>query len=143
LSRAIDIADAVVAELNAGGEFSQLFVAERLYLPDFDQEELDTVRVPVLARGISHERASREASEDEVEIQVGIMKRVPPEDTDAMDSMMNLVEEVMDHMAGRILKQYGQAVWVRTTTDAIYNASLLATNRVFQSVLTLTYKMIY
>lgn len=142
MSRATDIADAVVAELNAG-TFSQLFTAERVYLPTYEQTELDVLRVPVLAQRITHERASREASDDEIEIQVGVMKKVTVEDLDELDSMMNLVQEVMDWMAGRVLRDYRDAVWVRSSNDPVYNASLLDSHRVFQSVLALTYRMIY
>ncbi|MBI5864862.1 MAG: hypothetical protein HZB38_10205 [Planctomycetes bacterium] len=59
MSTVIDIADAVVASLNAG-TFSQTFEAERKYQPVFELPDMQTLHVSVVPRSVSITTATRE-----------------------------------------------------------------------------------
>ena len=60
-SAVIQVADAVVASLNAGS-FALPFTAQRRYRPTFDLAELDTLRVSVVPKGVEITNATRSAS---------------------------------------------------------------------------------
>jgi len=61
MSVIVDIADAVVTELNAPGEpgFSMPFTAERLYRPDFELPEMKYLHVSVVPHGVEMTTAGR------------------------------------------------------------------------------------
>ena len=60
MSLIIDIADAVVARLNAG-QFSRPLEAVRRYRPVFDLQELQTLRVSVVPKSVSIATAARDS----------------------------------------------------------------------------------
>lgn len=136
----IDIADAVAAEL-AGGEFSQTFTPRRQVLPSWELADLKDLRIAVVPRAVEISRASRATGQHDLQVDVGIQKKVG-RDTDAdVATLLGLVEEVADFLAGRRLAAFPQAAWVRTDNEPVYAPDHLAEQRVFTSVLTLTYRV--
>ena len=140
--------DAVVAELNAPGtSFEGQFTAQRHYRPRFEIEagDLDDLRVTVVPRGITIEKATRAGDVHEVQIDVAVQKRLPPEaeaGPQAIDALMTIVQEIADHMRGRRLSTFDDAAWRRIENDPIYAVDHLDELRVFTSVLTLTYRVL-
>ncbi len=139
----IDIADAVVAELN-GDDFSQAFTAQRRVRPSFELADLADLRVTVVPKGVEITGASRSLSQYDVQVDIGIQKKLPAgadEDTE-VPTMCGLVEEVADFLKGKPLEGDGwRASWVRTANEPVYSTEHLAEKRVFTSVLTLTYRV--
>jgi hypothetical protein len=70
-----DIADAVVASLNAG-TFSEPFTAERLHQPSFELADLQTLRVSVVPKSLEIRNASRQHSFFDCTIDVGLQQKV-------------------------------------------------------------------
>jgi hypothetical protein len=59
MTTVLQVADSVTAQLNAA-EFDFEFVAERLYVPNFDLEDMKELRVSVVPRDVEllpHDRA--------------------------------------------------------------------------------------
>ena len=139
------IADAVVSELNAPGtEFEGEFTAERHYRPRFEVATgaLDELRVSVVPRGISIEKATRAGDLHDVQIDVAIQKKLDDESPPALDALMNTVQQVADHVRGRRLSAFEDAAWRRIENEPIYAVDHLDELRVFTSVLTLTYRVL-
>ena len=137
--------EAVVAELNAPGtSFEGQFAAERHYRPRFQIEagDLDDLRVTVVPRGISIEKATRAGDVHEVQIDVAVQKRLDDESPAAIDALMLMVQQIADHMRGRRLAAFDEAAWRRIENDPIYAVDHLDELRVFTSVLTLTYRVL-
>jgi hypothetical protein len=104
-ARIIELADSVTAALNAA-TFSQSFTAERLYLPRFEAEELEQLRVSVVPVGSKAINLARGQQQIEYTIVVVIAKRITTEPT-AMDALIQLAEEIADHFyANRIISNY-------------------------------------
>ena len=142
------IADAVVTDLNAAGtEFEGEFTAERHYRPRFEvgNGDLDELRVSVVPRGISIEKATRAGDIHEVQVDVAVQQKLPPEADDspaAIDMLMRTVQQIADHMRGRRLSAFEEAAWRRIENEPIYAVDHLDELRVFTSVLTLTYRVL-
>jgi len=88
------IADEIVTAINAPA-FSQAFVAERLYAPDWDEkDELGSLQVGVWPNDETVEIWERPNLLKTYEINLGFAKRVEAVSRDTLDGLMDLVNEV-------------------------------------------------
>jgi len=140
MSLVIDIADAVADELNAG-TFSQTFIAERLYRPDFELAEMKTLHVSVVPKGIATSALSRGQNLYDVSIDVAIQKKLAAENEAEIDPLMALVEELADFFRLRRLTAVPAAVWLKTENLPVYAMEHLEQKKLFTSVLTFTFRV--
>ena len=147
----IDIADAVVAELNAAaGEdeksedrvFNQAFTAARAYLPRYELAEMDELHVTVVPKGMEIEASSRTLAQHDYSIDIAVQQRIAGDDQSDMDGLMGLVEEISDFFRQRRLTEYPDAIWIKTANVPIYAPDHLDQMRQFTSVLTLTFRVL-
>jgi hypothetical protein len=78
---------------------------------------------------------------------VAVQKRVmkddsPGLDTDEIDELMTLVEEIDDLMRHKPLAGFEQAHWVKTENKPIYDPKHLKEHGQFTSLLTLTFRVV-
>ncbi len=140
----VDIADAVVAELN-GHTFSQAFTAVRLYRPVFELADMKTLHVSVVLKGVEMQGASRSVVQHDYQIDVGVQKKLPTSpsgDAAEIDALMALVEEIADFFRQRRLQEMPNVIWVRTENQPVYSLEHLEQLRQFTSVLTLTFRVL-
>lgn len=135
-----DIADAVVADLNAGS-FSQSFNAERDYLPVFELDDIKDLRVTVVPKGIAIQATGRNSNQHDVEIDIAVQKKLTKTDATEIDPLMALVEEIADRFRFKRFTS-PDAVWIRTQNEPVYAQEHLDQFRVFTSLLTLTFRII-
>jgi hypothetical protein len=135
-----DIADAVVAELNAGG-FSQSLEATRCYLPRFDLAEMKHLHVTVVPKGVAVTTGSRNHNQHDYEVDIAVQKKLAAMDNSEIDTLVGLVDEIADHFRMKRLDSFRAAVWVKTQHEPIYAQEHLDQMRQFTSVLTLTFRM--
>jgi hypothetical protein len=137
----VNIADAVVAELNASGLLPGV-TAQRAYRPTFVLEEMKDLHVTVVPRGVEMSGVSRSMVQSDVQIDIGVQKK-PMELVQAeLDGLMALVEQIADHLRGRRLTGAPDASWVKTENNPIFAAEHLEQLRQFTSVLTVTYRVL-
>ena len=139
-SAVIQVADAVVASLNAGS-FEPPFTAQRRYRPTFDLAELDTLRVSVVPRSVEITNATRSASYFDCTVDIGIQQKVDAEDGGAIDSLMDLVQQIADHLRMQRLSGLSEAVWLRIANEPVFAPEHLDQQRVFTSVISVTYRL--
>ena len=137
----IDIADAVVQELNAG-TFSMPLEAKRHYRPIFDLAEMQDLHVTVVPKGLAIERLDRSRNQHDVAIDIAVQKKCQTADNAELDPLMALVEEIADFFRLRRLESCPAAVWIRTENMPIYAPEHLDELRQFTSVLTLTFRVV-
>ena len=144
MSLAIDIADAVAAELNAApaGTFTPDFEAVRRVLPEFDLKDLAELRVCVVPRSVTITNVSRMLSQHEVAVDVGVQRKLGADIDTEVKTLGGLVDAICGYLTRRALAQAPQAVWIGTENDPVYAPAHLAEQRVFTSVLTVTYRSI-
>lgn len=134
------IANAVAAKMNAT-EFSQEFEAEVVFRPIFDLKNLRDLKVSVVPRAVSIERASRQASSRLVQIDIGVQRKLG-EDGD-IEALLELVEEITQCFGiGKRLPEYPEALCVKIENEPVYAPEHIDQYRQFTSVITLTFEVI-
>lgn len=140
MSVLLKIADAVVARLNSGS-FELPFAAQRRYQPAFELAELATLRVSVIPRSIEVTGASRADSYFDFAVDVGVQQKVNADDPDQLDRLMHLVEQLADYLRHERLPDAAEAAWVSIANEPAFATEHLDQQRVFTSVLTVTYRV--
>lgn len=135
----LDIADAVVTELNST-EWSQEFTAERRYRPELKLADLATLHVLVVPRSVESSTATRSGYQHDYKVDVGVLQRFSEAESEEIDDLMDLVEEIADHFAGLRLDS-PDAICVATANEPVYAQEHMAQWRQFTSVLTLTFRL--
>ncbi|MHB1158232.1 MAG: hypothetical protein ACYC26_15515 [Phycisphaerales bacterium] len=139
MSRIVEIADAVTAALNAG-PFDPALQAVRSYQPGYELEQLKQLRVTVVPRGMEQTGATRAATQRDIQIDIGIQKKLTQANTAEVDALLDLVQQMADYL--RTVRQFGPAIWVKTENTPIYSVEHLEQFRGFTSVLTLTLRTV-
>lgn len=138
MSKIKDLAEAVTAEF-AHGAFSQAFTAERGYVAQFTTEEFHDLRVVVAPGAFDSDAASRGAVTQKIGIDIGIMKKVG-NDVGQVDELVILADDIRRFFNGRELENMPTATIVGAAQiKPLYDAAELKTNRLFISVVRLTY----
>jgi len=137
----IDIADAVVGELN-GHTFSKPFKAVRHYRPVFELADMAALHVTVVPRGVEMQAASRVQVQHDFAVDIGVQKKLETASNAEIDALMALVEEIADFFRLRRLQSVPGAVWARTENQPVYAPEHLEQLRQFTSVLTLTFRVL-
>ena len=135
------LADAVAAHINTG-TYSRPVSAERVYQPVFTLEDLKDLRVSVVPRTVGISAASRDSSIFECVIDVGLQQKLPAENEQAeIDALLDLVEEIADHLRLTRLPEAPDAAWAGIAHEPVVSSESLEQHRVFTSVLSVTYRV--
>jgi len=141
MSAIATIADAVASHINAG-TFSQPVNAVRMYQPAFTLEDLAELRVSVVPRTVGIAAASRDSSTFECVVDVGVQRKLPAEGDQAeIDALLDLVEEIADHLRLKRLPDAPDAAWAGIAHEPVVSSESLEQHRVFTSVLSATYRV--
>ena len=138
MSTLIAIADAVAASLNAGS-FGLPFTAERLYQPTFELADLADLKVSVVPKALAIATASRDGSYFDCAVDIGIQKKIT--DDAEIDGLVDLAEEIADHLRMKRLVGYPEAVWLSIEHEPVVAAEHLEQQRALTSILTVTYRV--
>jgi hypothetical protein len=138
MSIASQVAKAVVTELNRH-EFSLPFEAKYFVLPSFEPAELQTLRVSVVPRTLEIESATRNSSKYTVGIDIGIQRRIEGTPEETVETLGNLVDEILLFLKENTLKDFPAAQWSGVSNDPLYVPEHLVQKRSFTSVLTVKY----
>lgn len=134
------IAASVTDALNAA-DLSIPVVAKRSFKPAFDLQDLTDLRVTVVPQTVVPSTASRSAQQDDVTIDIGVQKRVDPNDLDAMDALLSLVTEIDRHLRRKPMAADGtKAAWIKSESQLVQKH--LVSHRSFTAVVRLTYRTI-
>jgi len=136
----LDIADAVVASLNAGS-FTLEFEAERKYQPVFELQDMQTLHVSVVPKSLAITTAARDSGFFDVAIDIGVQKKVNADQPAELDALMNLVEQIADHLRMKRLDDAPNAAWLAIANEPVFAPEHLEQWRQFTSVLTVTYRV--
>ena len=135
-----DLADAVTVSLNAApGGFSEEFTAERLHQPSFDLAELAELHVSVVPKAQTITNATRQHSFFDCAIDIGVQKKVA--DDAEVDALLDLVQEIADHLRLTRLDDYPSAAWLSIEHEPVVASEHLDQNRQLTSILTVTYRV--
>ncbi len=140
MTTVLQVADSVTAQLNAA-EFDQEFVAERLYVPNFDLEDMKELRVSVVPRDVEllpHDRASNRCH---CRIDVAIQKKFKEGTNAEIDPLVTLVEKIADEFRLKRLASFHAARCIKAEHAVLYSTEHWEQLRQFTSLLTLTFEL--
>lgn len=147
MSLVTQIADAVTAELNAApaGTFDPAFTAQRKVLPVHELKDLAELKVTVVPKAVQITGSTRSASQYDITVDIGIQRKLSPtpgsNDMDTeVDTLGALVDQIADYLRQRPLAALPGASWVSIANEPVYAPEHLLEQRVFTSVLTVTYR---
>ncbi len=138
MSTILDIADAVVASLNAG-TFTEPVQSERRYQPTVELPDLAELKVSVVPKAVTITNATRTDGYFDCAIDIGVQKKIAGDAE--IDGLVNLVEELADHLRQKRLDSFPDAAFVSIANDPVFAPEHLDQQRVFTSVLTVTYRV--
>lgn len=143
MSTIVEIADAVVGHLLTRA-FSQPFTPVRTFQPVFDLAELQTLQISVVPRTMTITASSRNLSQYECTIDIGVQKKLgtPDGEQTEIEALLDMVEEIADAFRFERLSGYRDAAWVSVTNEPVVAAEHLDQHRQFTSLLTLTYRVL-
>lgn len=143
MSSSIDIAEAIVTQLNAA-ELSQTIASERGYLPIFDLEDMDdALHVTVVPAGDTQVALSRSMSQYDYVTEIGVQIRFPGQafpSNENLDPFMTLVQEIRDLFnRQRLTGESTKAVCVGT--EAAYSDDHLERLHQFTALIKLRHRV--
>lgn len=140
----VDVAEAVKDELNNAptGTFSQVFQAVRKYRPTYDLKDLKDIVVTVVPKSNAVTPMDRRHNNQMVMVDIGIQKKLfEDESNEAIDPLMDFVQEIIDYLSRLPLAGAAGAKWKGITNEPAIATEHLEKYRSFTSVVTLTYEM--
>ena len=138
---AIDVADAIVTELNSGS-FSEPLTVSRRVLPEFELAELKALTMTVVPKSVGINNITRDSSSFGVAVDIGIQQKIG-KDTDAeVTRLSGIVSEIVTFLNRRKLTGFPAAVFVSIANEPVYAPEHLSEKRLFTSIVTVIYKLI-
>ena len=135
----LDIADAVVTELNAQS-FTQSFTAVRNMTPDYQIRDLTSLKVTVMPTAVEMKQFARGLWSQDHGIDVAVQKRLTDDTETSVVAMMDLTQEVAEYLRSATLTTLSSVRVAGAKIDPIYAVEHMSGMKVFTSVIQLTYK---
>jgi hypothetical protein len=140
VSTVIDVADAVVASLNTGS-FGVPLNAVRKYVPVVELSNLTELNVTVVPKSAEITTATRTSSYFDCTIDIGIQQKVNPDEPTELDALADLAEQIVDHLRLSSLDALPSAAWLSIANEPVFAPEHLDQQRVFTSVVSVTYRV--
>jgi len=140
LATILQIADSVTAQLNTA-ELSHTISAERLYVPNFDLEDMKELRVSVVPRDMQIVAHDRSTSKYNARIDVAVQQKFEQGSNVEIDPLVALVEQIADLFRLKRLDSMPEARCTQIEHPVIYSAEHWEQLRQFTSLLTLTFQL--
>ena len=140
MTTVLQVADSVTAQLNAA-EFDFEFVAERMYVPNFDLEDMKELRVSVVPRDVELLPHDRAHNKYHCRVDVAVQKKFSKGTNEEIDPLVDLVEKIADEFRLKRLDSFLAARCVKAEHAVLYSAEHWEQLRQFTSLLTLTFEL--
>lgn len=136
----IDVANAVVAELNSSVIWPEGVAAVMNLKPEFELKDLKKLKVTVVPKALKFTGETRRNGGREVKVDIGIQRKTA--DPAILAELLQFVEDIAGLFERKRLSQYQHAVCVGIENDPVYDPEHLRQMRQFTSVITLTFKVL-
>ena len=140
MTTVLQVADSVTAQLNAA-EFDFEFVAERMYVPNFDLEDMKELRVTVVPRDVELFPHDRAHNKYHCRVDVAVQKKFSKGTNEEIDPLVDLVEKIADEFRLKRLDSFQAARCVKAEHGVLYSSEHWEQLRQFTSLLTLTFEL--
>jgi hypothetical protein len=133
----VQLADAIVDELNRQ-EFSLAFTAERAYLPVFELQDMNELKVTVVPKQDDGKLDTRSSSAHEYAVDIGVQMKPPTIDNENLDPLMGLTQEIADFFL--FGQRPGGTTLIAPQVRILFLQEHLHKFHQFTAVVTLTFK---
>lgn len=141
MSDLLDIADAVVTQLNAE-TWSPTFTATRAYIIENQLTALDDLVVTVIPSEQTRVNVSRSGEQHDHVVMLGIQQRPTTISNAVLDPLVDLAEAIANYFENeRKLTAYPTASCTLVENTPPYQPQRLRENREFLTIITLTYSV--
>jgi hypothetical protein len=136
----IQMADAVTVILKSGS-FCLPAIFERVIIPQFTAAEqaAGTLKVSVVPKEFDSEILTRGSDMDEHKIDIGIQKKVSDIEAE-VPKLLIFVKEIIKFLKHKNLPTKPAAQYISLANKPIYDVKHLSEEKVFTTVITITYK---
>jgi hypothetical protein len=141
ISNLLAISDAAVATIN-GAFLGQPLNAERLFLPQFELQEMNVLRVVVVPKDEERRQITRASKQAAYRVDVGVLKKLTSVDAAEIDPLCALVAQIAALFDGKRLAALPDAICTVAKTEPVYSTEHLDQLRQFTSVVVLTFKVV-
>ncbi|MEO1535558.1 MAG: hypothetical protein AAFS11_08365, partial [Planctomycetota bacterium] len=124
-----------------GDGFTEPVEAVRAYRPSYDLEQLGELRVSVVPRSVTTANLARQQSQVDCTVDVGLQQRVDAGDDARLDALLDLAEQIGDHLRHKRLPGYPQAAWLSIEHEPVVAAEHLDERSSLTTVLSVTYRV--
>jgi len=138
---ALDIADAIVAELS-GGSFSEPLTVTRRVLPEHELAELKALTVTVVPKSVGIANITRQSSSYEVAIDIGIQQKIGKNTDTEVTRLSSIVTEIVAFLNRKPLSTAAAARFKSIVNNPVYAPEHLSEKRLFTSLVTVTYTVL-
>jgi len=140
MTTVLQVADSVTAQLNSA-EFDFEFIAERMYVPNFDLEDMKELRVSVVPRDVELLPHDRAHNKYHCRVDVAVQKKFSKGTNDEIDPLVDLVEKIADEFRLKRLASFQAGRCVKAEHAVLYSSEHWEQLRQFTSLLTLTFEL--
>lgn len=140
MTTVLQVADSVVAQLNAA-TFDHEFIAERLYVPNFNLEDLKELRVSVVPRDVELLPLDRVHNRFHCRVDIAVQKKFNKGTNEEIDPLVGLVEKFADLFRMKRLDSFQAARCIKAEHNVLYSSEHWEQLRQFTSLLTLTFEL--
>lgn len=140
MTTVLQVADSVTAQLNAA-EFDFEFIAERMYVPNFDLEDMKELRVTVVPRDVELFPHDRAHNKYHCRVDVAVQKKFSKGTNEEIDPLVDLVEKIADEFRLKRLDSFQAARCIKAAHAVLYSSEHWEQLRQFTSLLTLTFEL--
>jgi hypothetical protein len=140
MTTVLQVADSVTAQLNAA-EFDFEFVAERMYVPNFDLEDMKELRVSVVPRDVELLPHDRAHNRYHCRVDIAVQKKFSKGTNEEIDPLVDLVEKIADEFRLKRLSSFHAARCIKAEHAVLYSSEHWEQQRQFTSLLTLTFEL--
>ncbi len=134
MTTVLQVADSVTAQLNAA-DFDFEFVAERMYVPNFDLEDMKELRVTVVPRDVELFPHDRAHNKYHCRVDVAVQKKFSKGTNEEIDPLVDLVEKIADEFRLKRLDSFSSCkVYQSRTRRSVLQRTLGAASSVYKFV---------
>jgi hypothetical protein len=142
MSVAVQIADSLAAALTAKS-FSMPVVALRRYVPDYDRQDLQELRVSVVPGPVETEPVSREQDLFTHSVMV-IVAKATDGSNEQVDPLMMLCEDIIDAIRSGTLSTAmmpDNAKYFSSSFQTVFDRDNLSDHRIFMAQIEVSYRV--
>lgn len=132
------------------GEYTAAYptiVAKQAYLPQYDNEQMGSLKVSVLPREVEIQKTGRGAEQHDYTLAVIVAKRTDGS-TEQVDELLSLVEKICDLLRSDAMPQSedypwpAEAKWWALALEPVWSQEHLEERRIFFTAIQVQYRAI-